>query len=243
MTTSTALQQMITQVQDWLPVADRRSIFLRCYAIMTHNMQQAIVEGRFHDPVWMGYLLEHFASYYFEALAAYERKTTGTPLVWQQTFDLAQDPTTSVIHNLLYGVNAHINYDLVLAIGDLLQPEIAYLTAEQLALRRADHDQVNGIIAASIDAVQDQVVDAYLPGMRIIDLAMGPFDEHVIARLIVRWRDDVWNNALDLVCTGSEDDRETVRRRVEEDSLAFMSKLRTGTLGDGLLDALLKWLD
>lgn len=234
---------MMAQIQDWLAVEDRRSIFLRCYAIMTHNMQQAIVEGRFHDPVWMGYLLEHFASYYFVALDAYERQATDTPAVWKGTFDLAQDPATSVIHNLLYGVNAHINYDLVLAISDILGPEMADLTAEQLALRRADHEQVNKIIAASIDTVQDQVVDAYLPGMRIIDLAMGPIDEHAIARLIVQWRDDVWNNALDLVCTASADDRETVRRRVEQDSLALMSKLRTGALGNGLLDVLLKWLD
>ncbi len=238
-----ALPRMIAQIDDWLPVGDRRSIFLRCYAIMTRNMQQAVADNRFQDPVWMAYLVEHFASYYFVALDAYEQQATAVPAVWQQVFDLAHDPATSVIHNLLYGVNAHINYDLVLAISDLLGPEMAHLTAEQLAQRRADHDLVNQILAASIDTVQDQVVDEYLPEMRIVDLALGPLDEHVIAQLIVRWRDAVWGNVLEMVSTRSEDEREAVRRRVEQETLALMHNLRTGALGVGLLDALLNWLE
>jgi hypothetical protein len=234
---------MIAQIQEWSVIEDRRAIFLRCYAIMTRNMQQAVAEGRFHDPVWMGYLVEHFAGYYFLALEAYEREAATAPVVWQRTFDLARDPQTSVIHNLLFGVNAHINYDLVLAIGDLLGPEAAELTPPQLILRRADHDLVNDILAASIDTVQEQVVDEYLPGMRVVDLALGPLDEHVVAQLIVRWRDGVWSNVLELVCATSEDEREAVRRRVEQETLALLDKLHTGSLNIGLLDALLRWLE
>ncbi len=243
MTAPGALARMVDQIQGWSATEDRRAIFLRCYAIMTHNMQRAIAEGRFHDPVWMGYLLEHFASYYFQALEVYERDVAAAPTVWRQTFDWARDPTVSAIHNLLFGVNAHINYDLVLAIGDLLGPEAAYLAPEQLTLRRADHDLVNTILAASIDAVQDQVVDEYLPEMRMVDLALGPLDEHVVAQLIVRWRDGVWDNALELVCAPSEDEREAVRRRVEEETLTLLHRLHTGNTGIGLLDALLNWLE
>lgn len=243
MTAPGALARMVAQVEDWSVVEDRRSIFLRCYAIMTRNMQRAIAEGRFHDPVWMGYLVEHFAGYYFLALEAYERDAATAPAVWRQTFDLARDPATSVIHNLLFGVNAHINFDLVLAIGDLLGPEVADLTPQQLVLRRADHDLVNEILAASIDTVQEQVVDEYLPGMRVVDLALGPLDEHVVAQLIVRWRDGVWHNVLELVCAASDDEREAVRRRVEQETLALLQQLHTGSLGIGLLDALLRWLE
>lgn len=242
MTANNTSTRMRAQIQTWLTNGDRRSIFLQCYAIMTQNMQQAIAANRFHDPLWMDRLVAHFADYYFVALDAYEGAAGPVPAIWQQTFDLARDPAVSVIHNLLLGVNAHINYDLALAVSDMLGPEATTSTPVQWAERRADYDLVNQVIAASIDSVQEQVVDEHLPEMRIVDLALGPLDEHLIARMIVQWRDRVWDNALELVTAGSSDDYEDTRRRIEQETIGFMERLRTGELGVGPLDALLRWL-
>ena len=52
----------------------------------------------------------------------------------------------NVLQNLLLGINAHINYDLVLTIYDMPAPEWERLTEEQRRRRFQDHCTVNVII-------------------------------------------------------------------------------------------------
>jgi len=66
-------------------------------------------------------------------------------------------------------------------------------------MRYADHCKVNVMIAQTIDAVQDQVIERYDPKMDLVDRLMGSLDEWLISRLIAGWRDRVWRNALDRV--------------------------------------------
>jgi hypothetical protein len=64
---------------------------------------------------------------------------------------------------LLLGVNAHINYDLVLTLVDLLEPEWKQLSAEQCQQRHSDYCHVNEIISLTIDIVQDDVLERSIP--------------------------------------------------------------------------------
>lgn len=210
---------MQAQAQQWEQRSDRRAFFLRCYALMTGNTLAAIEEGQFHDPRWVGQLLHLFADYYFLALDAYECRDPRTPLVWRMAHDAASTQSTQVVQDLLLGINAHINYDLVLTLVDMLEPEWGGLSLDQRRQRYEDHCHVNTIIAATVDSVQDQVITPDSPWLRAMDWALGPLDEHLAARLIRGWREEVWQQAQQMLATSDPDERADLRRLLAERSL------------------------
>ncbi len=132
------IDRMQERIDRWERSNDQRSVFLRCYALMTRNMLDALHTDEFSDPAWVSRLLEHFASYYFDALDAYEAGAEHIPEVWRSAHDAAHRSNTPAISLLLLGVNAHINYDLVLAVADILEPEWQALSEgdRRAALRR-----------------------------------------------------------------------------------------------------------
>lgn len=201
-------------VERWKATADARAIFLHCYLLMTRNMLDAIEAGQFHDARWTHALLERFADYYFDALDAYEQKGYA-PAVWQLAYDATRRPQTAVLQHLLLGVNAHINYDLVLALVDMLHAEWRTLTDLQRRQRYDDHCRVNAVIANVIDAVQDGVLVPLTPALGVVDRLLGPLDEWMTARLIARWRDEVWRHAAALMETAVPAEQERLRRQVE----------------------------
>lgn len=211
--------RMKTLAEQWQAIADRRSIFLSCYSLMTANMLTAISNSEFGDDAWVNTLLHRFADYYFVALQNYENHTPATPAVWQITFDAARVPQTMALQNLLLGVNAHINYDLVLTLTDMLEPEWAQLTSAQKQQRYSDHCHVNKIISRTIDAVQDDILEQWMPALDIVDKLMGRLDEWLISRLITDWRDEVWAHAVTFIETPEPSMREQLRRQVEEVTL------------------------
>jgi hypothetical protein len=193
------MRRMQSLIDQWEASGDHRVVFLRCYQLMTSNMLAAIDQQEFHDSSWVGRLLHHFANYYFTALDAYDTDSTTAPIVWQLAFNAASHPGTLALQNLLLGVNAHINYDLALALVDILDTEWGDLPESQRTLRYEDHCHVNRVIGRTIDAVQDQVLEPAMPIIDIFDKLMGPVDEILISRLLTHWRESVWHNAIRLL--------------------------------------------
>jgi hypothetical protein len=229
------VNRMQAAIEAWEKAGDRRAIFLSCYEMMTRNMLAAIEAGDFEDNAWVSALLQRFAEYYFTALGAYDRGEM-VPMVWKLAFYAAQRPGSHVLQDLILGVNAHINYDLVFALGDILLPEWPGLSPEQRLSRYRDHCHVNEIINLTINSVQDQVVDRYAPGMRLVDKLMGPLDEWMTAWVIADWREEVWENANLLVqCTG-ESEREALRQKVEAHSVERAHSLLGEEGFAGLID-------
>ncbi|GAP08945.1 hypothetical protein BECAL_00077 [Bellilinea caldifistulae] len=214
-----ALLEMQEWIERWQEVHDQRAIFLSCYRMMTMNMLEAIRRDEFSDGGWVDHLLHRFADYYFLALHAYEERQENVPVVWQAAFRAAAGRDYSPLQNLLLGVNAHINYDLVLTLEELLQPEWAELSPARRAVRRTDHNRVNRIIAATIDAVQDQILEPAMPVLQAVDVLMGRVDEGLISGMITRWRGRVWQHAVYLVETSSEFERKEWIERVEREAL------------------------
>ena len=216
MTEDAVLTQMQSLIRRWEETSDRRAIFLSCYLMMTRNMRTAIQRGEFHDPVWVARLLENFAGYYFVALQAYEHNPASAPPVWQLAHQATRDPQALALQMLLLGVNAHINYDLVFSLVDLLGPEWAAHSPAQRAARYADHCHVNHVIGCTIDAVQDQVLEPAMPAMDLVDKLLGPLDEKLISALLSRWREDVWLNATRLLKMADAAEQERLILAVEQ---------------------------
>jgi hypothetical protein len=124
-----------------------------------------------------------------------------------------------VLQSLFLGINAHINYDLVLAVADMLAPDWQTLTASERQARYQDHCMVNRIIAETIDRVQDAVVEKHAPSLNLVDTLMGPMDEWLITKLIAQWRDEVWDQATRMVELPDDDSREQLRQQIEARSL------------------------
>jgi hypothetical protein len=215
------IDHMQERIDRWEQSDDQRSVFLRCYALMTRNMLDAVDAGEFIDSAWVSHLLEHFAGYYFDALDAYEAGAESAPQVWRCTHDAARRSNTPAISLLLLGVNAHINYDLVLAVADLLEPEWPSLSDVRRRARYEDYCRVNDIIGRTIDRVQDDILEKREPIMAVIDTLFGPADEWLVSRGIAHWREAVWGHAVQRVETPEAARREVLRQEVEDAAMRW----------------------
>lgn len=207
---------MKSRADAWEKLGDHRFVFLRCYSMMTGNMLTAIAAGRFNDDGWVGHLLHRFAGYYFDALTLYDAGDQQVPLVWKQVHDASRQQQLHVLQHLLLGINAHINYDLVLAIYDAMAPDWKSLTEDQLQTRMADHNLVNQIIGETIDSVQDQVIEREAPFMKVVDNLMGRVDEWLLSELIASWRTDVWHEGCTMLTSESDEQKEALRLSLEQ---------------------------
>jgi hypothetical protein len=187
--------------------------------VMTRNVLSALDAGEFKDTHWVRNLLHRFADYYFEALQAYDSANPDVPAVWQLAHSQAGKPETNVLQNLFLGVNAHINYDLVLTLVDMLEPEWPHLSEQHRQWRYGDHCHVNEIISRTIDTVQDTVIERYSPMLDIVDKLLGQFDEWLISQLITGWRDQVWQHAIHIIETPEPDKRHILRTEIEAATL------------------------
>lgn len=213
------VDRMEILVRQWEKQGDRRAIFLSCYLLMTRNMLIAIEKDEFGDSNWVKQLLNRFADYYFIALEAYENEHPETPVVWKFTMEEAKKERSFVLQNLLLGVNAHINYDLVYTLEELLAVEWGSMSETERAIRYSDHCQVNDVIRRTIDSVQDTIIEKRVPQLDLIDKAFGPLDEWSTSWLIGRWRDEVWENALKLLETKEKKERMMLQRVLEKDAM------------------------
>jgi hypothetical protein len=199
----------------WPADDDPRGIFLEAYTLMTWRMVEAIEAGRFGDAVWVRRLLDRFADYYFHAVEAFERDDPATPQAWRLALEAAGRPEVGVLQHLLLGINAHITYDLVFTIAELLDPEWDRLDPSGRSARWDDHRRVDEIIAATIDEVQSTVVAARSPWLGVVDRALGPVDERVFGAVIASWRCDVWDHAIAFV-SAPPAQRAAIAAEVEE---------------------------
>lgn len=221
-------ERMAELIKEWEQRGDRRAIFLGCYALMTGNILIATKRHRFEDDEWVLSLIHHFASYYFNALEAYEGPAGTPPVAWRITHDAARDPETMVLQNLLLGINAHVNYDLALAVTDLLDPEWTSLSSGVRKSRYHDYCQVNQIIADTVDSVQDRVVEKYAPLMEFVDILLGPIDEWFASQLINNWRDEVWQEVVAMLESPLSNRREQMRQSLEKTAVERAKLLLAG---------------
>lgn len=219
---------MDAQIAAWEPGGDRRFVFLKCYRMMTGNVLAAIDAGEFSHGIWVDSLLQRFAGYYFEALELYQHGSAKTPLIWQYTFEKTAGGRLNVLQQLFLGVNAHINYDLVFTIEEMLRPLWTNLNEQERQAYRADHSHINDVIYRTIDAVQDEVVEKLSPWLDAVDVLLGRLDERLIAGLISGWRSEVWEHSRALLETSNSEDRDRLCRSLEERVMKKARKIVRG---------------
>ena len=187
-------QRMEHLLTSWQDLRDGRAVFLGTYALMTRAMVSQLEDGRFEDRAWVTELLDRFAGRYFDALDGFEAGRKDTPPVWADAHRAAVSGAAPPHRLLLAGVNAHINYDLVLTVAGLLAG-----SGGDPELRRGDYERVNDVIGATADAVQDEVLERWVPWTAPVDRWLGRVDEWAAVRLLTSWRSAVWDQAVGLM--------------------------------------------
>jgi hypothetical protein len=171
---------------------DRRGAFLCVYARVTEAVGAAIDAGEFADPEWVTDYLVTFADLYREALLAYETgDLVALPDPWQVAFETAARGDALVVQDVVLGINAHVNYDLALALQRVgVGPD--------RRARYADHCAVNAVLRSLVDEVQDRIAEFYAPGVTDLDESFGRLDEALSMFSLREGRDSAWRSAVAL---------------------------------------------
>jgi hypothetical protein len=202
-------------VLEWQKNRDKRVVFAHTYLLMTTNMMEALDSGEYKDSIWVRRLLERFAGYYLEALDRSEQAGYSAPPVWRVAFQVAANPSSTTVQNLLLGVNTHINHDLVLTLIDVLKDEWRDHSAAQRQARYADHTYVNQVIARTMEATQHEIIGRYSPLLDVLNKVSFNMDFVVISKLINQWREQVWNHAALYLNLTNRDQRHRLLQQVE----------------------------
>ncbi len=172
-----------------LPNSDGLKWFVKLYIMVTTGVKDNPVTTAFKDPAWMTRLDVVFANFYFSALAAF-LKGSPVPSSWQALFEARNRTGIDRIQFALAGMNAHINHDLALALGQTNQER--QINPNKQSPQYQDFQSVNGIIETVLpDALQVLASD------KLGELAQ---DTGKIGRMLATWdvstaRDLAWDFA------------------------------------------------
>lgn len=171
---------------------DRRAVFLSIYTEMTGAVADRIQQRRFDDPEWVGEYLVAFANLYRKAVRDYEAgdlSSLADP--WQLAFEAAENGNSLVLQDALLGVNAHINYDLALAVDEVgVRPDSH--------TKYDDHSRITDVISTVINDAQDLLVEYGSDTIGPIDESLGQLDERLMLMTIDECRDSAWRTAVAL---------------------------------------------
>jgi hypothetical protein len=169
-----------------MPERDGVADFHRMYLHVTELVDAAVAARSFQDAAFMERLDCVFAGLYLDACRASDDDRSGA---WQPLFALRGQPGTVSLQYALAGMNAHINYDLGLALVRTCRQLGRTLESPGV---RADFLAVNSILAAQVQ----QVRESYLAGVALdVDRAASPVLNVVGGWSIEAARDAAWLSA------------------------------------------------
>jgi Family of unknown function (DUF5995) len=190
-----AVGQRLRERLGRLPPDDANRHFVAMYLRTTEAMKEALVGGRFADPLWVERWDAAFARLYLDALDASNQGTEPRP--WAIAFETARRrPQLPPLRHVLLGINAHINYDLPQAL-------LAVMTDHEFAdpairrLRERDHRAVDEVLAARV-AAEDAELLAASGGRNVLDRALAPLNRIGTRHFLREARGKVWANAIEL---------------------------------------------
>jgi hypothetical protein len=192
-----SIDALIGRMRDLLeafPPDDPRRYFHSVYLRTTEAVRDEIRTGHlggFHDPGWVERWDVAFASLYLDALEAWTRDPATAPGPWAVAFRApAERPDDPPLRHVLFGINAHVNYDLPQALLAVISD--AQFDDPAVVLRRAgDHEHIDVVLSSRVAAE-----DRSLEGTRTtLDRILTPLNRLGTKRFLTEAREKVWRNA------------------------------------------------
>jgi hypothetical protein len=174
---------------------DARRFFHATYTRTTRAVAAEIDRGGFADNDWVRRWDLAFADFYLAALAA-DRAGEPVPGPWRVAFETARDhPEMPPVRHVLFGMNAHINYDLPQALLRVID-DTGFDDDVLLGSRLADHRHLDTVLLARIAAEDDEL--AAVSRLTLLDRLIRPLNRTATGRFLTESRDKVWRNAREL---------------------------------------------
>jgi hypothetical protein len=179
----------LAQMIDWSRIrASRLGYFAALYTHVEVAIDAALARNEFTHPGLLARVNERFFRRY---LGAFDERRRELPASgpWQAAFDAGESNRLCVVQHLLLGMNAHINYDLPIAVTNALD-------RDELAVFRGDFNRMNDLLASLVDEISNDIALCW-PLLRWINrLGRGPDD---IVDFSMRCaREHAWCSALKL---------------------------------------------
>ena len=111
----TAIQQVLDSLPP-TPALNRVAAFNSLYYTITDRVATALRGTGVTEPNFLETLDVEFARRYFHALRLWGQDDDSTPDAWEVLFRRGQDQRVSRLTAAMLGVNAHINFDLAMAL-------------------------------------------------------------------------------------------------------------------------------
>lgn len=230
------VERMTALLEKWDAEGDYRAVFVRSYREITIRVKKAVDNGEFEDGAWLELFDVVFAQSYFDALDTYESGSGTLPLCWKFAFERAVDKRSTVLQDLLMGMNAHIIHDLPVSLV------MHGIPPEEREKRRLDHEKVNEILAGMINDVQRETVDHYSWWLGFLDTIGGIKDELLTDAGVRAARREAWIMAVALADAPDEESRARIRERVDRMATAASRLIATKThLLDRIILKLRSW--
>lgn len=173
-------------IEAGLPEADGVARFNDLYLAVTLEVAAEAGRDGFEDPLFLSRLDVVFADLYFAAVDAGAGGRRVSP-AWAPLFEARSRPKIAPIQFALAGMNAHINYDLCLALVGTCDQ--LHVTLERDSPQHRDYLRVNEILAE----VEEHVKQRFAFGLiGCADEALGRLDDVLAMWSVARARDAAW---------------------------------------------------
>jgi hypothetical protein len=182
---------------------DSRAVFAYAYATLTRDLADRLADGgSFDDPNWVADLAVAFGDRYRVAMDGIDRWEADSapvaqpddvfeemvPRPWVDVYRAICRARSTVLEDLVFGMGAHITYDLPHALLDV------GLDGAHLA----DYHRMNEVLAARTDEVQASVTSRYNRLVGRLDRLAGGIDELFTNYWLRIGRAVAWYNAMRL---------------------------------------------
>ncbi len=182
---------------------DGRAVCAFAFQVFYQHLASGFRNNTFglEDLTWTAQLSEVMAGLFFEAMNSLDAALATSPespvfdkvpKPWVDAYTIMQNGGTCVLEDLVFGLVAHISYDLPHA---LAQVGLASNGRSHLH----DFHHINGILADSIRTVQQALAERYCPYLSLLFRLTSPFDKLFTAQSFLAARAIAWYNATRLL--------------------------------------------
>ena len=205
------------------PTSDGVASFNFLYTTITTAILTRLQDGSFEDPRFLSELDVQFAERYLNALAAFQQRAESAPRAWRVLFERRGDPRITRMQFAVAGVNAHVNFDLALALvatWELTGPPV------NPSPQHDDYLAINTVFKDEMDGLRHYFEDPFL---RSLDTSTADrINNHFDDMLVVVDRNSAWNVGEHL---WRLKDESAEGFKLKSDSMDFMTALA----GDAVL--------
>jgi hypothetical protein len=177
------------QIDAALPPGDGVRAFNELYLAVSRAVAAELQTETFEDPEFLAALQVGFAARYFEAFDG-DARGEEVSRAWGPLFEARARQGIAPIQFALGGMNAHINYDLCLALDRTCRDRDVAPRRDTPQYR--DHTRVNSIL----ERVEAEVKERFATGLvGCADEALGRLDDLVAMWKVANARDAAWTGA------------------------------------------------